>query len=174
MIDAFLERQFPRPLTDEEVSERVGTASGCFDLYKVAWQMSFLANDRQRMFCWFRSPDLESIRVAVRGTDTDLDSAVGWIGTILPTSWDMGEDGHVIVERSFSEPISDDEIQAMDDKSEPCLATHKVHHLLAFVSSDRKRMNCLYKAPDAESVRQVQRQAALPFDAIWSGSILRP
>jgi hypothetical protein len=29
-------------------------------------------------------------------------------------------------------------------------------------------MICLYEAPDAESVRQAQREAGVPFDEAWA------
>jgi acyl-CoA dehydrogenase len=38
----------------------------------------------------------------------------------------------------------------------------------SFFAADRKRMLCLYHAPDAESVRLVQRESALPFNAVWA------
>jgi hypothetical protein len=34
-------------------------------------------------------------------------------------------------------------------------------------STDRKRMICLYHAPDAESVRLAQRAAGMPFGEVW-------
>jgi hypothetical protein len=43
-----------------------------------------------------------------------------------------------------------------------------------FFSADRRRMVCLYQAPDAESVRLAQREAAMPLDAVWAFERLGP
>ena len=35
-------------------------------------------------------------------------------------------------------------------------------------------MICLYEAPDAESVRHVQRQTGMPVQRIWAASLHEP
>jgi hypothetical protein len=35
-------------------------------------------------------------------------------------------------------------------------------------------MLCLYAAPDAEAVRQVQHQARLPVEQLWSADLCSP
>ena len=78
---------------------------------------------------------------------------------------------HVIVERSFDQPETFDDIQAREDRFAWCLEQHHVKFIRSYFSKDRRRMICEYEAPDAESVRDVQRTANLPFDRIWTAKV---
>ena len=40
------------------------------------------------------------------------------------------------------------------------------------LSADRLRMVCQYDAPDAESVRKLQREAGNGFDRVWAGELI--
>ena len=72
--------------------------------------------------------------------------------------------GMVVVERSFAEPVTFDDLQAMEDRSRPCLDVRGVRFIRTYFSRDRRRMICLYDAPDAASVRDAQAKAGLPFE----------
>ena len=80
----------------------------------------------------------------------------------------------VIVERSFGEPVQSGEIQAMADRGAWCLEMYGVRFVRSFISIDRRRMICLYEAPDADSVREAQRKAGVPFERIWTATIHEP
>jgi hypothetical protein len=73
----------------------------------------------------------------------------------------------VVVERSFDEPVAFEAIQAIEDRGAWCLEMHNVRFLRTFFSLDRRRMICIYLAPDAESVRLAQSQAGVPFTRVW-------
>jgi hypothetical protein len=75
---------------------------------------------------------------------------------------------HVIVERTFANPISDEEISSNGKRAKPCEDERKAKWLRTVLSIDRKRMICEYEAPDAESVREAQRSAGMPFDRVWT------
>ena len=79
----------------------------------------------------------------------------------------------VLVERSFAEPVAFEDIQALEDRGAWCLEAHGVRFLRTYVSRDRRRMVCLYDAPDAESVRLAERKAGVPFERAWSARTLR-
>ena len=81
---------------------------------------------------------------------------------------------HVIVERTFAAPIGLADLQGAENDAAWCLRMHNVRFLHSYFSSDRKRMICVYEAPDAEAVRKVQRTANLPFDNIWTASVVDP
>jgi hypothetical protein len=55
-----------------------------------------------------------------------------------------------------------------------CLELHNVRFVQSFVSTDRRRMICMYEAPDAEAVRIVNMTSKNPFDRVWSASRLTP
>ena len=74
----------------------------------------------------------------------------------------------VIVERTFVEPVEFEHLQAIEDSFAWCLDARNINFLHSYFSLDRKRMICVYRAPDAESVREANSQAKMPFDRIWS------
>lgn len=76
----------------------------------------------------------------------------------------------VVVERSFEQPVEFGILQEMEEKAAWCLKLHDVRFLRTFLSSDRRRMICMYEAPDAEAVRVSQRTAGLPFDRVWTAT----
>lgn len=79
-----------------------------------------------------------------------------------------------IVERTFSPPMSDQELAAVTARMAPCLELHAVRWIRTHLSEDRQRMVCEYEARDAESVRKVQREAQAPFDRVWPGQLIEP
>lgn len=76
----------------------------------------------------------------------------------------------VVVERTFPEPVEFDVLQSLEDRFAWCSEQHQVTFVGSYFSSDRRRMICLYRAPDAESVRTVNRTAGMPFDRVWTAS----
>jgi hypothetical protein len=169
MSDVFLERTFEPVITARDVGDMARTSASCFDLYRVVWRGSCLSSDGQRMLCWFSAPDAESARQALRREKVDL--RLVWPGTVHDAA---GVDdaraatANVLVERSFAEPVLLESIQAIEDEAIGCLNAHRVEFLRTFFARDRRRMICLYRAPDAESVRIAQRQAGMPVDRVWA------
>lgn len=78
----------------------------------------------------------------------------------------------IVVERSFSTPQSDEDMKVVADRERPCLAVYSVQWRRSLISADRLRMVCEYEAPDAETVRKIQREAAAEFDRIWVGHVV--
>ena len=54
----------------------------------------------------------------------------------------------------------------------PCREIYGVSWKRSLLSNDRRRMVCEYEAPDAETVRKVQREAGLPFDRIYPAEVI--
>lgn len=175
MTDLFLERRFDPPLGPPEVIEMALEAGSCFTVHRVEWQCSFLAGNGHRMVCWFRAPDMESARIAMR--QSEIDMRVLWRGSVHDkpglTQQELAAP-NVLVERRFDDPVTLPEIQAIEDAGIWCLETRNVSFVRTFFSADQKRMICLYRAPDAESVRLAQRQAGVPFDEAWAFQLITP
>jgi len=175
MTDLFLERNFDPPINTASVTSMALDAMGCFNIHSVNWQHSFLASNGTKMLCWFRAPDMESGRIAMR--QSHIDTRVLWRGSvhIKPgLTEEMADTANVLVERNFEEAVTLQEIQAIEDAGTWCLESRDVHFVQTFFSADHKRMICLYRAPDAESVRIAQRQAGVPFTEAWSFKIVGP
>jgi len=175
MTELFLERRFDTPLAAEGVFSMALEAGHCFNMHRVEWRLSLLSRDGNRMVCWFRAPDTESARIAMR--QSDIDMRVLWRGSVHDkpglTQQELAA-ANVLVERRFDNPVTLQEIQAIEDAGIWCLETRDVRFVRTFFSTDQKRMLCLYQAPDAESVRLAQRMARVPFDDAWAFQILCP
>src|SRR5262245_50559766 len=74
----------------------------------------------------------------------------------------------VLVERRFEQTVTFQDIQKQEQRGSWCLDTYHVRFLKTFLSRDQRRMLCLYEAPDAESVRQAEAQAGVPFECAWT------
>jgi hypothetical protein len=159
-----LRRTFDKPLSVPDVHERAAESDWCYRNHKVTWHGSFLSADGGTLICWFSAVDAESIRQALRQSGADMQTL--WACTVHEGPEAQG--ANVIVERSFNEPVTFSQMQSADDAAATCLQTHRVKFLRTYFSLDRKRMVSFYRAPDAESVRLVHREAALPFDAVWA------
>lgn len=179
MNDAILEREFDTPMTPGDFGEMLVRSAGCFGLHRVDWQHSMLAAGGMKLVCWLRSLDLESVRIVLRSGDGDISdiwpgaetSVELWRSEVLDAPDADAEairGANVVVERRFDGPVALAEIQAIEDAGASCLEMRNVRFLRTFFSADRQRMLCLYSAPDAESVRQAQREAGMPVERVWS------
>jgi hypothetical protein len=169
MTDCFLERDFDPPIDTAAVLNMALDCFGCFSVHRVDWCQSLLAKDGGRMLCWFRAPDLESSRIAMRQSNVDCRNL--WRGSVHdgPGLDEKGRaTANVLVERQFDEAVTLGQIQAIEDAGIHCLESRNVHFVRTFFAADRQRMICLYRAPDAESVREAQRQAGVPFTTAWA------
>lgn len=169
MTEVFLERRFDPALTGNDVWEMAEDTAGCFGIHRIEWQSSLLSVDGTQMFCWFRAPDMESARIAMR--QEAIDTSVFWRGSVHHAPGTQEEDlaaANVLVERSFESPVAMRDIQDIEDAGSWCLETRNVRFIRTFFAAEKTRMICLYEAPDAESVRQAQREAGVPFDTAWS------
>jgi len=175
MNDIFLEREFDPAITVDDVWEMGNQSDHCFQLYGVGWMGSMLAVGGRRMLCHFRSPDSESLRTALRQSNSPL--GLVWHGAVFEAQDLAGTDpgySNVLVTRSFSEPVELAKIQALEDAAAWCLDANEVQFVRTFFSADRKRMDCLYRAPDAEAVRRTQQTAQMPVERIWAFQAILP
>lgn len=170
LTNMLLRRAFDEPLSVADVVERARGSAWCNLLHKVDWRGSFLSMDGRTLTCWFAAVDAESIRIALRQSGTDTQSL--WPCTVhKPAEPPIP---NVIVERSFQEPVTYEEIKLVAQAAIGCFETHRVKYAGTLFSLNRKRMVCMYEAPDAESVRIAQREAELPVDTIWAFKQITP
>lgn len=77
-----------------------------------------------------------------------------------------------IVDRSFSPPLTENELKETEERMAPCLELYDVRWVRSYWSKDRQRMVCQYEAQDAESVRKVQHEAGAKFNSVWPADLL--
>jgi len=164
MANIVMERRFDPPIDDPTFRLMAAALGDCHTVYRVDWRESLMSEDGRRLACCFTAPDAESIRQISR--DDDALAKVVWPGSFHDT--ERPGLANVVVERRFEEPVTVESLQAAEDAAAWCLELHRVTFLRTYFSADRKRMICLYQAPDAESVRLAQQQAQMPFERVWS------
>lgn len=175
MTDIFLERAFDPPIDTASVHQMALDSLDCFNIHGVDWHQSSLASDGGKMVCWFGAPDMESARIAMR--QSNVDTRVLWRGSVHDKPG-LSEDelaaANVLVERRFDEPVTLAQVQAIEDAGIHCLETRDVHFVRTYFSADGRRMICFYRGPDAESVREAQRRAGVPFTQAWAFRAIVP
>jgi hypothetical protein len=168
MTQVIVERHWEQPRTDADLLEMLENSAGCLARHRSDWHGSLLSADRRDLVCHFSGPDAESVRIALRQAGSIEFRA--WAAKIHDapgfTAADLAR-ASVLVARRFTEPADFDAIQALEDAGKGCLDVHRVRFIRTYFSRDRKRMICLYEAPDAESVRIAQREATMPVERIW-------
>ncbi len=62
----------------------------------------------------------------------------------------------IVIEREFPEALTDDDVHRLYDDAQ-CVDLYRVQGVRSYLSPDRRRMVCVVRAPDAESVRTFLR-----------------
>ena len=168
MTQLILERVFEPPITIADVHAAARAGGWCLNMYRVGWNGSFLSAGGRQLVCSLTAPDAESARRAFRTAGADTRRL--WAASVhearaheVPTVVTP----NVLVERSFTSPALFEKVHALEEAKGWCLEQHRVRWVRSYLSSDGRRMLCLYQAPDAESVRLAQHEAGLAFDTLW-------
>lgn len=168
MIEIVTERRLEFPIRPGDLREMEREAAWCMEKYRVRHRTSFLSFDGTWLVCTFVGPDAEAIRSVFRTlgeTPDDLwPSTVHHPPSAAPA---LGHDTVIVVDRAFDTPVTFEEIQALEDRGAWCLSQHHVRFLRTYFATDRKRMTCVYTAPDAEAVQRAQEQAGMPLERVW-------
>lgn len=150
------------------------TMANCLKLHRVRREVSYLALDGACQLCLFVGPDAESVRIA--GRSLGYRSATTWTATLQGPVLPAAEAPSaipsevVVVERTFEAEQAFTDLQSLEDCASDCLQLHNVAFLHSFFARDRKRIVCIYAAPDAETVRRVQHRLCMPYETVWSAS----
>lgn len=176
MPAVIFEQGFTQRMSSEDLAANDARNRWCLNAYRIRPIWHLLSLDGLRVCCLLEAPDAESVRRARREAAAPPPERV-WSATIhgpvadagdLTRRFDGGQRSIVVVERTFSTPVSFDAVQAMEDRGSWCLSLHRVEFLVTHCALDRQRMLCLYGAPDAEAVNQTNTRLGLPFERIWS------
>ncbi|SRR5258706_11079045 len=77
----------------------------------------------------------------------------------------------VVMEQTFETAMTDQQLSDFAKRLDPCLDLRDGTWARSYLSNDRRRMFCEFEAPDADSVREALRTAAIPFDRVWSAEV---
>ncbi len=173
MGTVIIEREFADRLSLGDLQAMRVSSAWCLRLHGVVPLRHYLATDGSRMVCLFRAPDAEALRRTIL-TGRMQPPRHLWPATIHGTepsgkAWDgTRQRSLVVVERALEQPTPFEAVQALEDAAPTCFEQRDVRAVASYFSLDRRRMLCLYDAPDAEAVRMANRLAGLPFNVAWS------
>jgi hypothetical protein len=121
------------------------------------------------MVCLFEAPDAESVRIAQEKSGMPFEAA--WTARVVPHGADVADGEAIIVERTLAQAVDEGAILEATARGAWCLEQRRCRSVCTYLSGDGLRVVCVYTGPDAESVRQVQQQIGLPFDAAWPARV---
>jgi hypothetical protein len=76
----------------------------------------------------------------------------------------------VVMERSLEEPATDEYIEGMRQAAEACFEINDVTREITYLSDDRKRFVCIFKARDIESVRRSLESVGMDYEKLYVAS----
>jgi hypothetical protein len=167
MSDVFYLRPVDPPIAPADLEAMSRHAGSCFDLHRVDWLQSFLAADGRRMLCWYRAPDAESARLALRQLGSDMNAV--WPGTIIgdDESGPPLSDAGVLAEFYFDEPQGAEAVAARVADT-AMFGRHGVTLVRGFVSTCGTRLACVFRTQGEAQLRSALEAVGLPAQAIWA------
>jgi hypothetical protein len=135
----------------------------------VRFLRSYFSRDRRRMICLYEAPDAEAVRLAQEKAGVPFETA--WTSRVVrhPGAEPAGD--AVVVERTLPQPLDEVALRDAAAGGAWCLDQHGCRIVWSYLSNDGRRVVCVFAGPDAESVRQVQRQTGMPFDTAWPATV---
>lgn len=170
MTEVIIERHPDRPLTAADAEAIIEQGVDCRAIHRLTWHRSLLSSDGQQMVCHLTSPDVESVRIALKNAQQPMKTDI-WGCTVRDaagvTLADLAR-ANVLASFRFEQPITGEELESLESCGGICLQNHRVRPLRVFVASSRRRVLCLFSAADAESVRIALREVEPPFERIYA------
>lgn len=148
-------------------------AGGCFDLHRVDWIQSYLAHGGGRMLCWYRAPDAESARMALRQLGSDMNDV--WAGAVDGGAAGERIDDPVCVVGEFR--LDDACGEAPNDARDAiaaALASHGLSVARSFASTDGGQLVCIFAAEDEQRVANALRAAGVSPRGVWRATPVTP
>jgi hypothetical protein len=169
MSTVVVERSFAGPVSFEEIQAVEERGAGCLEAHGVTFTRTFISRDRRRMVCLYEAPDAESVRIAQQKAGMPFERA--WTARVVRHAGLEPQGDAVVVERVFPQPADEPTIREMAASKAWCLQEWGCRIVWSFLTLDGSRCVCVFAAPDAESVRQSQRRAGVPYEDVWPATI---
>jgi hypothetical protein len=168
-----VERSFDEPVAFESLQAAEDSKAACLEAYGVRFKRSYFSRDRRRMICLYEAPDAESVRFLQEKAGLPFDRV--WTARAF-SHHEASEpyDDAVVVERELEAPLDEAGVRAAVARGAGCYELYGCRIVWTYLSQDGHRAACVYGGPDAESVRQVQRQTGVPFERAWPATVHEP
>jgi hypothetical protein len=171
MSDVFYLRPITPPITPAIAQEMSTHAGGCFTLHRVDWLRSFLSSDGARMLCWYRAPDTESVRIAMRQLGADVRKVFpGTVSTLLDDAAAKDDSvPRIAAEYEFDAPAN-----GSGHAIARSLAARGLHPEWVFASTDGLRAIVVLRDRDEPGTRALLQESAPAPRAAWGCSAVTP
>lgn len=175
MVAVIIEGAYASPIRLEDIFAADRQMGWCLKIYTASARFHAVSGDGLRSLCVYEARDAEAMRRALR-TSGQPDPPAVWAATVHPGPGDdpgrspamqPGEAVLGMVDRCFGEPVAFEDAQAIEDEKSACLIMHRVRFIRSYFSFDRRKMICIYAAPDLESIRVANRMTGLPCNETW-------
>ena len=163
MQHVLLERHFDPAISADDFRAMALEGIDCMPLYRVQWRESSAVGRWQPPAVPLRGA---GCRVGPHGGPGFPPQGEGRLGGHGPRHR-TGRQCHGGGGAPLCQPVALEDLQAIEAAAAWCLEQYRVTYLRTFFSVDGSRMICLYRAPDAESVRLAQSEAELPVERVW-------
>ncbi len=169
MSVVIVERVFPEPVTQDEIQAGEDRAAGCHEDYQVRFLKTYVARDRKRVVCVYEAPDAESVRTVQETADLPYEKL--WPAKAIRYEEADVHGDVVVLERALPQPFDEATLRAKSAQVAWCFDLWGCRIVWSYLSLDGRRCVCIFTAPDAESVRQSQDQAGLPYARSWPATV---
>jgi hypothetical protein len=167
-----VERSFVEPVALEDIQGIEDRGAWCLEAHGVSFLRTYFSRDRRRMVCLYDAPDAESVRLAQEKAGVPFERA--WASEVVryPAAEPKGD--AVVLERILPRPVDEAALRDAAARGTWCLDQYGCRIVWSYLSTDGRRCLCVFAAPDAESVRQAQKQIAMPYEAAWPATVHEP
>jgi hypothetical protein len=167
-----VERSFREPVALPDVQALEDRGAWCLEAHGVRFLRTYFSRDGRRMACLYEAPDAESVRLAQEKAGMPFERA--WAARVVRHPTDEPDGDAVVIERTLSQPVDEAEIRDAVAQGAWCLEQHACRIVWSYLSGDGRRCLCVFAAPDAESVRQTQKQMGMPYETAWPATVHEP
>ncbi len=172
MSTVVVERSFAEPVAFEDIQAIEDRGAWCLEAHHVRFVRTYFSRDRRRMVCLYEAPDAESVRLAEGKAGVPFERA--WAAQPLRHEGPEPDGDAVVVARTLTEALDEAAIRDAAARGAWCLQEWGCRIVWSLLSGDGRRCLCIFAAPDAESVRQTQKQLGMPYEAAWPATVHEP
>ena len=169
MQDFYLEQVFMAPLTPAMERSLLTRLAACADAHHAQWRDCLLDDERHRLVCRIAAADLPTAYAAAQCSGFGADAT--WLSAVPGTTTDPDRDVReglvdVLAECRWEVPTAASAAAHGQHACGWCLDALRVQPGPVITCAGGRRRLALFRAPDAEAVRNAYRRASVPFERV--------
>lgn len=174
MVAVVVERACEKPVSLKALFRADTQGREFLDAHHTQARFHAVSASGMQTLCVYEAPDAEVLRHFTDQAGLTPASTI-WAATAhagtgddtaMPPVLQSWEASLGFVTHSFEEVVDFDAIQA-EHPASPCQMINRVRFVRSYLSLGKRRMVCLFAAPDLEAIRTASRASSLPCDGIF-------